>query len=252
LGSSETGDGGAPSPEEQRKARLRREFERHGLRRPAVRGLELIEAGLGYRAYQPLYGVEDDPDAPGWTTTRGTDERWAMMEPHLPSTGSALDIGSQHGWFTFKLAERGLFAIGVDHAERSVRISQSLAMYNGAGRATFLHAKVDPETARFLPTVDVVLFMSVFHHLVRRGGLEEAELCTKRLAERCRHQMVFDTGGPDHPKKKWGEKLAFMGSSPRDWVGEFLLSVGFSDVTHIGDSIAHPAESPRALMLATK
>jgi SAM-dependent methyltransferase len=173
------------------------------------------------------------------------------MEPSLPSDGFALDIGSQHGWFTFKLAERGLYALGIDSARRSVRISQSLALYNGPGRAALLRARIEPESTAHLPSADVGLFMSVFHHLVRKNSLDYATETTAGIVERCRGQMYFETGQSDDTNHKWALELEFMGDSPKQWITGFLLSLGFDRVEHVGDTLGHRDGSRPAVWCRT-
>jgi hypothetical protein len=223
------------------------------LRRVARDGLQALNETLGIRKYQPLYGLTDEDRARFPESQRPVAERWDHIAAHLPPAGSAMDIGSQHGWFTFKLAEHGLHAIGVEKSLPALRLAQWLTVYNQTDRACFLRADVTPESVRALPRVDVVICMAVFHHWVRLQGFDAAAQIMQGLADRCRDRMFFETGQVGDTDSADRDSLAFMGESPRQWIEDFLLSLGFAKVTHLGE-LTRMVGSPhtRHLMLATK
>ena len=217
-------------------------------RRIAGAGLALQRvSGTGYR-YQPRFGVDDQRAE----RVRPTTVRWEAMEPYLPSSGSALDIGCNNGFFTFKMAQHGLVSLGVDASVHALATARLLGMRNDPPRAAFARLDLTPETAATLPTVDVVVCLSVFHHLVRHQGLEEATAVMSVLASKTRNIMVFETGQADEISHSWAEQLGFMGDNPQAWVSEFLLDLGFVQVRQIGSFPGHRYEVERALVVAEK
>jgi hypothetical protein len=218
----------------------RREYSRHGFRRIASRGITVTKDALGEHRYQPLYGIDADTESgkrPGAMLGR-----WEAIQPHLPMSGSAMDIGASRGWFVFKMAEHGLISIGVERDEHSIRTAQFLSLYHETERALFLKYELDPQSVHLLPRVDVITCFSVFHHLVRLRGLEDAVRIMKGLASRCDKELFFETGQYDERHGRRGKKkdpaywecLAFMGDDPRPWATAFLQSIGFGEVEVLG------------------
>jgi 2-polyprenyl-3-methyl-5-hydroxy-6-metoxy-1,4-benzoquinol methylase len=236
------------------KVLRRREFSRHEFRKVARRGIMLTADGLGYRQYHPLYGLEERDREMLPVGRRPVTPRWELIAPRLPESGSAMDIGSQHGWYVFMLAQHGLVSLGVDQHEPDVRLSQWLALYNGTSKASFIHLDVNPDSVKSLPAVDVVLCMSVFHHWARLHGLAHAEAIMQALADRCRDRMFFETGQPGESDRKWHDDLSFIQPTPEAWSSEFLQRLGFDVVAHLGDTKSGKAKKrgTRSLMLAQK
>lgn len=218
-------------------------FRMSGYRRFSGPITDLIES----HGYQPLYGV-DETEHP---EVRTLYDRWSAMEPHLPSSGSALDIGCQNGWFTFALADRGLFALGVDGSERRIQTPRLLAMHHNSERAAFTRMTVTSATAGDLPTVDVVLCLSVFHHVARSHGLDEAIEIMRILADKTRHQLCFETGQPNETTR-WAPELNFMGDDPEAWVEELVASLGFEHVTKLASTPGIRGQGSRVLVLGSR
>ena len=220
----------------------------------ALKGLMTTIEELGYRRYQPLYGVDSDQVQHLGRPSRPVDERWQHIAANLPSHGSALDIGSQYGWFTFQLAQRGLTTLGVERFEADFRISQWLTVYNQVTNAAFIQTDVTTETVETLPAVDVVLCLSIFHHWAVKNGEDYAIQILHALADRTRDRMFFETGQFDEGDRSWRKQLAFMGGSPLDWMVDQLRRFGFAQVIHLADT--RPARSeertPRHLVMATR
>lgn len=204
-------------------------------------------SGTAYR-YQPRWGV-DSLEA---EQVRPTTARWDVIEAHLPKSGSALDIGCNNGFFTFKMAERGLISLGIDSSANAITTARLLGVRNDPSRAAFARLDLTRESAADLPTVDVVLCLSVFHHLVRHQGLDEATHVMKNLTRKTRKFMIFETGQADEISKSWAGELAFMGDNPQAWVSEFLVGLGFARVRQIGSFPGHNNAVERALVIAEK
>jgi hypothetical protein len=219
----------------------------------AREGLTVLNEGPGIREYQPLYGVSEEDRARFPEPRRLVDERWQHIREHLPGSGSAMDVGSQHGWFTFKLAEHGLLALGIEGSSRAYQVAQWLTLYNDTKRTSFWQLTVDAESVRQLPAVDVVVCMAIFHHWVRVQGMEAATSIMQSLADRCRDRMFFETGQVGDTTSFDRSSIEVMGDNPREWIEGFLLGLGFSEVTEIAElSRSTRNDRKRYLMLATR
>ncbi len=222
-------------------------------RRVALDGLRALNRTNSIRAYHPLFGLTAAEQAEFPQPKRLVDIRWERIQPNLPATGSALDIGSQYGWFTFNLAEHGLHAVGVEYSGKAVRVSQLLTVYNRANRAAFLQMDVSPATVRALPAVDVVVCMAIFHHWVRTQGYEAAKDIMEALADRCRDRLFFESGQVDDTDSVDRSSIGFMGDSPKHWLEGFLRGLGFAQVTHLGElPRAGTNERTRHLFMASR
>lgn len=219
----------------------------------AREGLTVLNEGPGIREYQPLYGVSEEDRARFPEPRRLVDERWQHIRDHLPGSGSAMDVGSQHGWFTFKLAEHGLLALGIEGSPRAYQVAQWLTLYNDTRRTSFWQLTVDAESVRQLPAVDVVVCMAIFHHWVRIQGMDAATAIMQALADRCRDRMFFETGQVGDTTSFDRSSIEVMGDHPREWIERFLLGLGFSEVTEIAElSRSTRNDRKRYLMLATR
>ncbi len=222
-------------------------------RRLARDGLAVVDRVHGIRRYQPLYGLTDEDRALFPAPKRLVDERWEHIGANLPPVGSAMDVGCQHGWFTFKLAERGLHTIGVEGSLRAFQVAQWLTLYNQSDRASFQRLYVDAETAQHLPAVDVVVCMAIFHHWVRLQGLDDATRIMQALADRCRDRMFFETGQVGDTDTLDRSSIGFMGRRPRRWIKRFLKDLGFRKVVHLATlSRSTDNRRTRHLMLALR
>lgn len=229
-------------------------YRRHGLRRVAADGLRLLFENERIYPYQPLWGVDKLDAVPSLASTeRPCHDRWAAIEPHLPRRGTFLDIGCQHGYFVFRAAEHGLTALGIEREAVAHEVAKLLAIGNGISRASFIRLDVSSETVDNIPPADVVACLSVFHHWVRNGSLEEATSIMQSLTNKCGSTLFFETGQNDEQGAWWAPLLDFMGDDPEAWTISYLESLGFSKVESLGRFEAdHVAGVPRTLFLARK
>lgn len=226
----------------------RRRFDDGGFQRIAERGLSTMRDSVGLNTYQPLYGLDER----GNSDVRPVSDRWEAIRPRLPLSGSALDIGCMNGWFTFQMADHGLLSLGVDSSDRDVQTARLLAVHNDTVGASIMKLEVTPETATQLPRVDVVLCLSVFHHLVRIHSLDYAVATMQALTACARHQFFFETGQPDEQDQRWASSLSFMGDNPTAWTEEFVVSLGFDKVERIGSFAGFRSDVRRALVLGER
>ncbi len=241
-------------PLRRRLLRLRR-----GLARFLIRPLLLSRrrARLVYRAGAALRAWDAYHPLP-WlgigrgSRTGGTLERWALMQPLIDkiTPGSAIDLGAQVGYFTFQLAERGWLVLGVEsdpytHAgacliRRSVRLN----------RAAFECMKITSSSIRSLPSVDIFIFLSLWHHLCLAEGLESARGILCDVLERTRLVCFFESGQADEAYEGWVDRWPDMSPDPRQWLKKMLLECGAVHVDYLGSTPTHLGPVPRHLFAA--
>jgi hypothetical protein len=98
---------------------------------------------------------------------------------------------------------------------------------------------VTPSTVGFLPAVDCVLLLSIWHHFVRQWGVEAATEMLAEIWEKTGRLLFFETGEDEMPAS-W--RLPPMLPDARRWLTGFLgdVCVGAS-IVHLG---LHDALSP--------
>jgi 2-polyprenyl-3-methyl-5-hydroxy-6-metoxy-1,4-benzoquinol methylase len=169
--------------------------------------------------YQPLPWL-------GLTEARraeGTVSRWTAIERFLDSRdephATALDVGCDNGYFTIQLALRGLTTVGVECLPSPARTAQYAIRQTGLSSAAVLVAEVTPDTVEMLPYADVVLFLSVWHHIVRSDGLEGATALLEGIWRHTRSVLFFDTGEAEMPAD-WN--LPAMEPDAGTWLADYL------------------------------
>ena len=203
--------------------------------------------------YQPMYHVSMGRVLGKTAPERACEDRWALIGANVPEgPGSFLDLGSQLGYFSFRLAERGYFGIGVERDWASSSLARHVGRINGLDSAHFHCAEISPETIAAMPTVDVTLCLSIFHHWVREHGLEYATGIMRLVAERNRSQLFFETGQSNEPSGRWPELLSFMGEDPKTWIADYLASLDFDEVRCLGEVPTHVSGTPRFLFAASR
>ena len=199
------------------------------------------------RLYQPVYGQSSKRDV-----TRSCADRWDVFSQHFPKEkGSVLDIGCNVGFFSFKSAEAGHFAYGVEYHRSNILICNSIKSATNTKNVTFLRHFIDPDFIEKMPAFDTVINLSVFHHWVKAYGLDRAKEMMKVLASKC-NCMVFETGQSDEYGSQWPEVLSFMGDTPSEWIESFLKEIGFKDVKNIGTFSTGLTATKRDLFVAKK
>ncbi len=117
-------------------------------------------------------------------------ERWQKIAAAIPDgCRTALDIGCNLGDITALCAEKGLWAIGVDHGAKL--IAEAHRRHRGVD-CGFMQMRIAPQDIERLPTFDVVLVLSVLHHWLIDYGPDVAGQMLRSLAERTGRVLIFE------------------------------------------------------------
>jgi len=180
---------------------------------------------------------------------RACAERIEAIKKNISGGNLCLDLGCNTGYFSHEIAKVGIFTIGFESEMKNIIVAR--AQYS-APNLIFKHFTLDLNTARTLPRAGIILFLSVFHHLVKYGGREVAVPVLRALAEKCSGQFFFETGQPDETAAKWSGLMEFMGNT-EEWVhGFFIKQCGFRQVKSLGAFETSVSPVRRKLFLATR
>ena len=208
---------------------------------PRMRGFRHLAPTL----YQPtpILGITDA------ARSRGSESRWAAMltaiEASAISEGTATDIGANTGYFSLELAELGFSVLAVEPDpplyRTAIYASRKAKLYEQVAVAVMT---VTPKTVDLLPTTDVVVFFSLWHHFVRSYGVARATWLLEQIWLKTRHLLFFETGESEMPES-FG--LPAMEPDSRAWLERFLVDhCPGGTVEHLGVHQAFDADRREA------
>jgi SAM-dependent methyltransferase len=200
------------------------------------------------KMYQPNPFEIDDS-----SNIRDCLERFSCIDESLPKKPlSCLDIGCNEGFFVFKLADRGGLCVGIDSGRNEIMTANSIKSIYQVNNAIFSNLYVEPKDIKGFPVFDVVIFLSVFHHLVKNKGVDFAKEFVQEIASVNSKYLVFETGQPDEKGVSWSENMNFMLPDIDLWIKEMLIECGYQKVTIIGKNKSIRSNIQRSLFLAEK
>src|SRR5947208_2497312 len=124
--------------------------------------------------YQPVEGL----GARAATRGEGSRTRLAAMRPVLEAHGvrTAMDVGANAGFFPIEFARAGIRAVAVDFEPTLIRTMLTAVRRNEVDdRVAVMALRIDPDSVELLPSVDAILCLSIWHHLVKEHGLAAAD-----------------------------------------------------------------------------
>lgn len=189
-------------------------------------GIDLIQILGLVEHYQPTYNPGEVRFIKHDVYKRKSDDRIILIKKYIPvnKISSYLDIGSQLGYFVFQLAKHyKIPAVGIDQDFGAYFYSRFLKIINSEDRVNFVRCSITPESVKALGTYDLVTLLSVFHHLVKYQGFQQADRIVDELVSKCKY-FVFETGQIDEKNMDWSENLAFMKKSSEKWIEKYLIS----------------------------
>jgi SAM-dependent methyltransferase len=159
-------------------------------------------------------------------------DRWAAIASCLDEgDASFIDIGCNMGHFTAAAARHGLFAIGVDPMEEA--ISRARRLHRKVPGCGFVFLDVNLETVRLIPSVDVMLCLSVHHYWNRAHGEEGAWQIIGDLARRSR-KFFFE---PASSHGRYGADVPPFRENDEESIAAYVRN-GFARVAP-GRKVAH-------------
>ena len=122
--------------------------------------------------------------------------------------------------------------MAVEMDRRLLRIAQYTSERIKVAPPALCQLAVDENNVSLLPTVDLVIVLSVWHHWVKYFGMEKATVILTGLWQRARRVLFFETGeremSPDY-------NLPTFEPTPADWIGDYLRRVCVGGrVEHLG------------------
>lgn len=156
---------------------------------PIEARIEALVAALPEK-YQPIYGMPGLSDG----SSRSCEDRLeriqevaSALEAELGRPLRVLDLGCAQGFFSLNLAARGYSVRGIDFLQQNVDVCRELARLHGLGDARFECGIIEDAIGGLVADhYDLVLGLSVFHHLVHQHGLPPVVALVTALAQKIR------------------------------------------------------------------
>ncbi|MCH7576049.1 MAG: methyltransferase domain-containing protein [Candidatus Marinimicrobia bacterium] len=185
--------------------------------------------------YHPRY---NDPNFS--RSRRKVNHRLNAILEHVDVTGkSVLDLGCSGGFFSFSMAQRASSVVGVDADSELVETNNELAKSEGLDNLEFINGDISVELLKKLPPSDVVLFLSVFHHILTasqaydwndESGTVDPFQIIAAIRDRC-EVFVFEIG-LQNEGYEWSRRLPEMKNGADAWIRDKIFGPAF-DVERI-------------------
>jgi SAM-dependent methyltransferase len=202
---------------------------------------------IGKKPYEPIEIAGRRYDG-----LRQSEDRWEAIASVLSSYGarSLLDIGCAEGWFIRRAAkDLNCFAIGVEASDRLL-LGEISRLHDGLERTAILKATLTAKDILELPRCDVVMCLSVVHHVIRWQGMEAALDFVRALRTRALKALIFEMGTSEESKLKWSHVLPEMPHGQEAFVRKLLELAGFTNVRLVTASSAFHGLGTRLMFSA--
>ncbi|MGB5705622.1 MAG: class I SAM-dependent methyltransferase [Arenicellales bacterium] len=209
----------------------------------AGRFLEMQQVKLmmkyGLKSYQPdpfgfvtsAADIDRDPE--------GTHKKWLLIKEELPAEPyTALDLGCNIGYFSFLMAlNKADHVVGMELERGPVLVAEKLKTLGRVGNVGFLNATITDKNVDLLGEYDVILFLSVFHHLVHSGGMDAAKYVLSALINKSRNALYFETGQGDQGFGKMAGSMPKIAKEDAlDYCTDLLMECGAGSIQLLGET----------------
>ena len=183
--------------------------------------------------------------------------RLESIRSHLDFRGkSVLDLGCSGGYFSLNIASEAKQVLGVDGDAEVIRQNVALASEKGIRNVKFLEASLTRQFISDLPEYDIVLFLSVFHHMLGASdaydwnseSLRSEAFDTLGEIRKKARVLVFEMGYPDEGYD-WSTKLPPMVPDPVSWIIANIFGEDFSVQVISPPALRGPLGSARRWLL---
>lgn len=194
--------------------------------------------------YQPVYG---HPELSTNVSRQCADRRERINQVHDALQGflgrplRVLDLGCAQGFFSLSLAERGAIVHGVDYLDKNITVCEALAAEHPSFKVNFEVDRIENVINHLeIDQYDLLLGLSVFHHLVHEHGMTKVRELLDRAAA-CSDALVVEFALRDEP-------LYWAPAQPQD---SRTLLRGCAFVHELARHNTHLAPIPRPLYFAS-
>jgi SAM-dependent methyltransferase len=171
---------------------------------------------------------------------RDSRARLRLIEECVDFTGKHVcDLGCSGGFFAFEVARKAKSVTAVDANKELIEQNRRNARDLGYSNIEFIDELATPQFVSTLPRFDVVLFLSVFHHIIINSKLFPWSGSSDRkealeLIREINHRtdvLVFEMGETWESFTKWGSTLNATIDNTREWIPKHVFGTSYKSVT---------------------
>jgi len=150
---------------------------------------------------------------------------------------SILDLGCSGGYFSFRLSPTARYVLGIDADRKIIEQNQEIVISRHYPNLEFRHETITPNLLGSLPDFDVIIFLSVFHHMLTASEAYEWNDTRRQkdaydtmalIREKCKI-LVFEMGYPDEGYE-WCSRLPDMSPNPEQWIRHNIFGDRFDKI----------------------
>ncbi|WP_161600130.1 methyltransferase domain-containing protein [Aurantimonas manganoxydans] len=189
--------------------------------------------------YQPIFGHPEMSIVVSRSSVERADRVCQAVSAYSKMLGRSvriLDLGCAQGFFTFTLASHGHYVHGVDYLKENIDVCECLKVESGLSNVSFEFADIaDTIESTNISDYDVVLGLSVFHHLFFSFGKERTHDLLRRLSSKV-EGAIFEIATR--------EEGPYWSSSQPEEYHEFLKAYAFNHVMGVYDTHLSDVQRP--------
>ena len=202
--------------------------------------------------YQPIFGLKPDqqPDSVrnGYDRLEVITDVYKKLSSSLGRPLKVLDLGCNAGFYSLALASEGANVIGIETNVGFYELCQFLKKENNVDNMLFMNENfVDLFESNSLEDFDLVLGLSIFHHIASRYSYKKARSILESLSsdgiillELALFDEVGARGNPEGPS--WAKSQP---KNYRDWL------VNFNWVYEMGRFNTPSSQTSRPVLVAS-
>jgi O-antigen chain-terminating methyltransferase len=194
--------------------------------------------------YQPIFGHENEFQDAQRTCRERLEQvvtLYSVLSNQLGRALNVLDLGCAQGYFSLSLAALGANVVGVDYLQENIDVCQALAESTGLSNVRFETQEVSDLISKIQKDqYDLVLGLSVFHHIADRSGHDSVVLLFSKLAE-CSAVAVVELALAEEP-------LPWAKSLPKD---PHATLEPFSFIRRLRETKTHLSDIERPLFVCS-
>mgnify|MGYP001057669228 CR=1 FL=1 len=152
-----------------------------------------------------------------------TIQRWEKIKSTFKNIFSMKDIGCCVGYFCHQaVSNYNINAIGIDMNPNFIAIANhAKKLVPNSNKEFFHHLELNRDSINLLPTTDITILFSIWHHWVFHFGIESATKMLQKTWETTNLTLFFETG-EDEVKEEFN--LPFEGDT-KQWITHYLSSI---------------------------
>lgn len=178
-------------------------------------------------------------------------DRWISIKKVIEkyNAETLMDIGCAEGFFLRKAAsEYNCFSIGIEMNDERLKLGELTRLYDNVENYAIIKARLNPKSIKKLPKTDVILCLSVAHHIIKSEGMSSAINFIKALVEKTNKAIIFEMGTSD--ENSFIDRMPDMPKGQEHFVRKFLEDTGCINITVLNKTSSIKKDSTRLIFVA--